>query len=179
MRAHKYPPNYTVAEYQKWDGEWELIDGYPYAMSPSATYWHQKIASEIIREVSNALKKLKTSCGNCDALFELDWVIDDNTVVRPDVVVVCNQTDKFITKPPVLIVEILSPATALKDRNLKYEIYEEQGVKYYIIIDPETKQFNIFVLANGSYQEQNDTRTFSIINQCAIEIDLAELLAAL
>lgn len=179
MRAHKYPPNYTVAEYQKWEGDWELIDGYPYAMSPSATYWHQKIASELVSEVSIALKKNKTSCGNCDALYELDWIVDVNTVVRPDIVIVCDQTDKFITKPPVLIVEVLSPATALKDRHLKYEIYEEQGVPYYIIIDPDTKQLNIFVLTNGKYQEQNDTQSFSIGSQCAIEFDLAALLTAL
>lgn len=179
MRAHKYPPNYTVAEYQKWDGEWELIDGYPYAMSPSASIRHQNLANEVNSELRQQLKKLRDTCGNCISVTDVDWIVDDNTVLRPDIVVVCDENSKFITKPPVLIVEVLSPATALKDRHLKYEIYEEQGVPYYIIIDPETKQFNIFVLANGGYQAQSDKRTFSIINQCAIEIDLAELLAAI
>jgi Uma2 family endonuclease len=125
------------------------------------------------------LKQLKGTCGNCDVVYELDWIIDENTVLRPDIVVVCNQHDKFITKPPVLIVEVLSPATALKDRHLKYEIYEEQGVRYYVITDPETKQFNIFELSNGQYQEHNDIHTFIIENECSIVINLEELLAAI
>jgi len=34
--ALKYPPNYTVKDYNKWEGKWELIDGVPYALaSPS------------------------------------------------------------------------------------------------------------------------------------------------
>ncbi len=179
MRAHKYPPNYTVAEYQKWDGEWELIDGYPYAMSPSASFRHQKVANVVNSEIQQQLTKLKGNCSNCDVVYELDWIVDNHTVLRPDIVIVCDQQEKFITKPPVLIVEVLSPATALKDRNLKYEIYEEQGVPYYIIIDPETKQFNIFVLAESRYKERNDTDTFAIENECSIVINLEELLAAI
>jgi len=26
MRAHKYEPNYTLADYDMWEGDWELID---------------------------------------------------------------------------------------------------------------------------------------------------------
>lgn len=109
----------------------------------------------------------------------LDWIVDHHNVVRPDIVVTYDQTDDYITKPPILIVEVLSPATALKDRHLKYEIYEEQGVRYYVIIDPETKQFNIFELSNGQYQEHNNIHTFIIENECSIAINLEELLAAI
>ncbi len=179
MRAHKYPPNYTVAEYQKWDGEWELIDGYPYAMSPSGTIRHQRVAGEVNYELRLQLKEANPACYKCCSVTSLDWIVDHHNVVRPDIVVTYDQTDDYITKPPILIVEVLSPATALKDRHLKYEIYEEQGVRYYVIIDPETKQFNIFELSNGQYQEHNNIHTFIIENECSIAINLEELLAAI
>jgi hypothetical protein len=33
--ADKYRPQFTYEDYSLWEGRWELIDGMPYAMSPS------------------------------------------------------------------------------------------------------------------------------------------------
>lgn len=106
----------------------------------------------------------------------MNWRINNNTVVRPDLVVVCNLSDKFIIKPPILIVELLSDSTAFKDRHLKYELYQEQGVPYYIIIDPETRKHNIYVLSDGNYIELNDTTSFNIAANCPMELDIAQIL---
>ncbi len=35
----------------------------------------------------------------------------------------------------MLVVEVLSPSTAAKDRNVKMELYQMQQVKYYLIVD--------------------------------------------
>jgi Uma2 family endonuclease len=178
MRAQKYLPKYTVEDYNLWEGDWELIEGIAYAMSPSATFSHQSLAAEISFAFMQQMKALK-ECNDCRIIQDLDWIIDDNTVLRPDLVVICNQTGKYITSPPVIVVELLSPSTALKDRNLKYEIYEEQGVPYYIIIDPATKQYHIFVLKEGRFTEQNTNTSFSISRDCSITINLQEILAAI
>lgn len=179
MRAHQYNPGYTVADYNMWEGDWELIDGYPYAMSPSANSKHQRLASKMLIALSSELSGYKGGCDNCEVFYELDWIINDNTVVRPDLAIVCNQTDKFITHSPKLIVELLSPATALKDRHIKFDIYEEQGVPYYIIIDPETLQFSVNVLTAGSYSEQNDIETFDIETNCTVILGLREILTTM
>lgn len=179
MRTHQYNPGYTVADYNMWDGDWELIDGYPYAMSPSANSKHQRLASKMLIALSNKLSRLQGGCDNCEVFYELDWIINDNTVVRPDLAIVCNQTDKFITSPPKLVVEILSPSTALKDRHVKHDIYQEQGVPYYIIIDPDTLKYNIYVLVNGIYSEQNKNKTFTIGSECTIELSLANVIVTL
>ncbi len=178
MRAHQYNPGYTVADYNMWEGDWELIDGYPYAMSPSASAKHQRFASKLHVQFVLSLAKAKGGSDNCEVFYELDWIINDNTVVRPDLVIVCNQTDKFITSSPKLVIEILSPSTALKDRHIKFDIYEEQGVPYYTIIDPETLQYNVYVLTKGSYLKKNDTRVFVIDTKCEVDLNLAEVLAA-
>ncbi len=179
MRALKYLPGYTVADYQLWEGEWELIDGLAYAMTPSPNLRHQDIGSEVLTEIRQRLKALK-GCGNgCKVIYELDWIVNDTTVVRPDIALICNQNGDFIQQAPILIIELLSPSTAIRGRHLKYEIYEEQRVPYYIIIDPETLAYNIFVLTHNRYVEQNATTAFSINADCALLFDLAKILAAI
>jgi len=45
--AKKYMPHYTVEDYMRWEGDWELIKGTPFAMSPSAGITHQKLSGSI------------------------------------------------------------------------------------------------------------------------------------
>jgi len=42
-------PHYTYEDYSNWEGRWELIQGIPYAMSPSPSYTHQRISQKIAR----------------------------------------------------------------------------------------------------------------------------------
>ena len=48
---------------------------------------------------------------------------------------------------PDLVVEILSPATAERDRTLKLDLYAKHGVKEYWIVDPDSR--TIMVLLQG------------------------------
>lgn len=178
MRAHIYLPDYTIEDYNLWEGHWELIEGVPYALTPSGDITHQRVSGEMLYEISSQLKEVDTA-DEFVALFSLDWVVSNHTVLRPDLIIISNDTEDYIRTPPRLIIELLSKVTARKDRHLKYEIYEEQGVPYYIIIDPETRQFNIFVLTEGKYVERNDTSSFAISSTCAIELHLATVLTGM
>lgn len=170
-----YIPHYTYKEYEQWEGRWELIDGIPYAMSPQPGIAHQKISNNIAAELSNLLK----DCQHCIALLPVDWKISDDTVVQPDNLVVCGEVeDKYLTKPPVLIFEILSPATSFKDRNIKYKIYESQGVKYYIMVEPEEKVAEVFELFEGSYRKIKDARDVTLtfeFEDCSIDFDFSRI----
>jgi Uma2 family endonuclease len=173
----KYLPNYSVKDYEQWEGKWELIDGIPYAMSPSPNFTHQNISSKIHIQLSEALK----NCGNCKALFNLDWRLKDseNNVFCPDNFVMCKDIkDDFLTEPPGLIFEILSPATYEKDRILKYEKYEENGVKYYVIVDGNKKSAEVYELINGKYVKQivtsNETHNFRL-DDCSFDFDFSKI----
>ena len=48
--APRYVPHYTVSEYARWEGDWELIDGVPIAMSPSPFGPHERVGSELSRQ---------------------------------------------------------------------------------------------------------------------------------
>ena len=55
----EYLPNYTYDDYVLWEGNWELIDGIPYAMSPAPTVTHQEINGNILVALKTALKNVK------------------------------------------------------------------------------------------------------------------------
>ena len=94
-------------------------------------------------------------CDDRFVYYELDWIVDQHTVLLPDLMVVCGQpVETFLEQAPQLVVEILSPSTAEKDRSVKYEIYQQQQqVPIYLIADPDTQSLEVFQLISGKYQQ--------------------------
>lgn len=168
------PELYNYNDYKLWEGDWELFYGYPQAMSPSAKRSHQQFAAKFCRLFGNLLEKNNKNC-NCEVFFELDWIINDNTVVRPDGMIVCgNFTDDFLNFPPTLILEVSSDSTRMKDRNTKYTLYEMYGVKYYIIADTEKTSVEVFELTDNKYK-QTETTHFVLTKDCSIPLDVFNL----
>ena len=146
-----YLPHYTFADYASWQGDWELWHGVPVAMTPSPFGRHQWLAGQIMRQFLNSLD---AECGDCFVLMETDWIVADDTVVRPDVVIVCGAfPERHIVEPPRLIVEVLSPSTEEKDRTAKRELYASQSVEFYLLVDPVGKRIEAFQRdsANGGF----------------------------
>jgi Uma2 family endonuclease len=52
---------------------------------------------------------------------------------------------------PNLIVEILSKGNSKKELSIKFDLYEENGVQEYWIVNPAEKQILIYVLKDGKY----------------------------
>lgn len=169
-------PHYTYNDWVKWEGQWELIEGIPYAMSPMPVPKHQRIANALSSEFHFALK----SCKSCHTYQPIDYKISEETVFQPDILVVCRTIKKsFLDFPPALVVEILSPSTALKDRHSKFDIYEEQQIKYYLIVSPDKEEVEIYSIEEGTYQLKQTGRdftyTFSFETDCNITVDFKEI----
>ncbi len=142
---------YSVADYREWpdDEKWEIIDGVIYDMSPAPRIKHQNI-------VGNFYVNLKTHPENpCyTGIAPTDVVLDDYSVVQPDVFIVCDGgkiTEKNIRGAPDLIVEVASPGTEVKDRREKKRLYERSGVKEYLIVFPEREYVERYVLEGRQY----------------------------
>lgn len=152
LSAIKILPHYTYEEYCQWEGRWELIEGIPYAMCPAPAPRHQWVSSNIKYELKDAIKK--AGCKNCKVYDFIDIKVADDTILQPDAVVVCKDISKpFLDFPATIVVEILSPATAMKDRNNKFYIYQSQKIPYYIIIDADKNEIEIYHLKDdGKYQ---------------------------
>jgi Uma2 family endonuclease len=126
---------------------------------------------------SNALNNLSSDC-NCQVLYECDWIVSEDTIVRPDVMISCDaKNDDWVTEPPSFILEILSPATVLKDRNTKFKLYQAYGVRYYLIADLGKKLIEIFSLKDNVYQETSDLKSFHLTKVCTIELSVQDLFA--
>ncbi len=174
MEARRYTPSYTVADYDRWEGHWELWEGHPIAISPSPGVVHQRIVRRLTLQLDARLRE--AGCG-CEVFFELDWRIDSGTVVRPDISVCCSDLNgEWITKPPRLIIEVLSPSTAIKDRTAKRSLYEEQGVGLYMLIDPETRSVEILQRDQaGLFGTLPADGPFDLGDGCRVQLDFESL----
>jgi Uma2 family endonuclease len=174
VKAREIIPRYTYKDYTAWEGEWELIHGYPYAMSPSPRMRHQLTSANIVEKIRQALSK-QPSC-NCRVVYELDWIIDDSTVVRPDIMVICGSLEgDFLRYPPTLIVEILSETTRFKDRHTKFDLYQEQGVKYYLLADTSKETIEVFELKDNRYRSNDSLTVFDFHGKCQTELLFDEI----
>ena len=142
---------YTYEDYLHWPDEerWEIIDGEAYDMSPAPLIRHQNIVLNLSYELKKALGK------KCPVFIApADVVFDEYNVVQPDVFAVCDRsiiTEKNIQGAPVLIIEVISPSTSLKDRREKKNLYEHFGVREYILVFPEDCTVERYVLKKGVY----------------------------
>ena len=174
--AVKILPHYTYEDYVRWEGHWELIDGIPYAMSPMPVPKHQWIAGNLLAEFRNQLKGCKT----CKVYQPIDYKVAEDTVVQPDMLVVCDEIKKkFLDFPPALVIEILSPSTALKDRHNKMPIYQKEGVPYCLIVSPDSEQVEVFILHHKRYllkkQGHDFSFTFEFEGGCKAGINFGEI----
>jgi Uma2 family endonuclease len=142
---------FTVAELDRMpdDGRrYELLDG-ALIVSPRPTTIHQVVAGRLYAVLSGACPE--DLCVVPEPAVELG----PQTEFDPDLVVV--RMDQIggakFTEPPLLVVEIRSPSTALVDLDRKKSAYERFGVPSYWIVNPDPPQpeLTVFELRDGRY----------------------------
>lgn len=172
---------YTYRDYLTWrfKEKVELIMGKIFKMTPAPSTTHQ----QVLWRITKALGKVE-ELEKCDvfvAPFDVRLFPDGHTVVQPDICIVCDSAkldEKGCMGPPDLIIEILSPSTAAKDLNEKYDIYERAGVKEYWTVDAADGIINVFLLVNGRYVPQRPHTYSQEIGSSVIQglvIDLKEV----
>ncbi|MCL2224066.1 MAG: Uma2 family endonuclease [Defluviitaleaceae bacterium] len=176
---------YTYADYLEWgeDVKCELIDGIIYNMaSPSAR--HQDVVFELGSRFKNFLRgrRCKTYLAPLDV--RLNAHSFDDTIVQPDIIILCDRTKldpkgRGIIGAPDMVVEVMSPSTAYKDRALKHKKYMDAGIKEYWIADSENNTMEVYLLENGKYYSRhyggNDKVPVQVLPK--LEIDLGEVFA--
>ncbi len=156
---------YTYADYLTWqfDQMVELIRGKLYILSPAPAFRHQQISAGINAFVLPYF--MDKQCNAFHAPFDVRLMKgkqadkDILTVVQPDICVICDDA-KFDAKgcigAPDWIIEIISPSTAKKDYNEKFNLYEENAVREYWIVNPDANSINQFVLQeDGKFSTGN------------------------
>ena len=168
-------PSYSVEDYLQWEGDWELWNGHPIAMAPAPFRPHAKAGTRFLLHVGSQLDE-NDACNQCELLYEMDWHVDDKTVVRPDIVICCDSDDqKWLTRAPELVAEILSPSTRDWDTTTKKELYAAEGVKFYLIVDPENQKLTTYKLDDGEYEEISEGEPIPVHDECEISISAADI----
>jgi len=173
-----YDKLYTYSDYITWDDDirYELIDGVPYMMS-APNRRHQKILGNLHGQFWNFLKG--KSCEVYQSPFDVRLNADtsDDIVVQPDLVIVCDQSkldDAGCKGAPDMVVEILSPSTSHRDRNLKFNTYLKSGIKEYWILDPVIKSLAAHILKDDNYitrpYTHEETAPVHILEGCTINL---------
>ncbi|MBT0809706.1 Uma2 family endonuclease [Litoribacter ruber] len=155
-----YPGKYSYADYLSWDMEEmvEIIKGKVYKWTAAPSRIHQQALGDLFVLFNVFLKgqPCKVYIAPFDVRLPKDSLQDKDifTVVQPDISVICDKSkldDAGCIGAPDLIVEIQSPSNNKKDLKIKYELYQEHGVKEYWILHPIAKTLIIYTLENGKY----------------------------
>jgi len=170
---------YTVAEYQTWSEDFraELYDGELVVME-QPTRKHQKIFGNLYLQLGNFLKG--KPCEVYLAPFGVRLSMKEESIFEPDIVVVCDEsilTERGCIGAPDMVIEILSPSTARRDKKIKFAKYKEAGVREYWIVDPDTDQVQVNIFSNNEcitkIYNETDIAPVTVLKDC--EINLSEV----
>jgi Uma2 family endonuclease len=116
----------------------EIIEGQHY-VTPSPSTRHQRIVLRLLYLIENHLQQ--NPVGELFAA-PFDVLLSEYDVLEPDLLFLSLArspllTEKNLEGAPDLVVEILSPSTASRDKRLKRDVYERTGVDEYWVVDPD------------------------------------------
>src|SRR5213083_1303169 len=132
---------------------YEIIDGMLFA-EPSPRRAHQKAVGNLFT-ILHAWVRAHDLGEVYVAPF--DVLLDPSTTVEPDLVFVVRDrleivADRGVEGAPDLLVEVLSPGTARRDRVRKLNAYARLGVRHYWLVDRDAKTGEAVELAVGVYR---------------------------
>lgn len=132
----------------------EIIAGEHY-VTASPNLHHQDLVGRLHLTIGSFVEdrpeRGRVYLSPCDVIFSF------HDIVEPDLVFVASDqfdilTDKNIQGTPALVVEILSPSTRKRDREIKRQLYDRAGVREYWLVDPAAKAVTIHRRASdGSF----------------------------
>ena len=157
---------------------YEAIEGGLY-MTPAPSVRHQTIVLRLAVEILRILADPghgRVWCAPIGVRFPAT-----GEGVQPDIVFVSNERRGIVAPDelkgaPDLVVEILSPNTAARDRDLKRRLYERQGVVEYWIVDPDAEAVEVWRFSGRAESERfRDVLPVRVSGEDRAEIDLTRV----
>ena len=155
MVSVKIKNKFTYEDYKNTpdDVRYELLDGELIIMtSPSRA--HQRLVLRL-----GSLLAAFVTAANLGEIFiaPFDVFFNDTNVLQPDILFVSRErayisTENNIRGAPDLVIEILSPSTAGRDRTFKRTLYERHGIKEYWMVDTDARNITVLILGENGYE---------------------------
>ena len=147
-------------------------------MSPAPKDTHQRIFTALFLKLGELTHKLSGELRGAPT----DVYVDDINAIQPDIFwvssinILCKlKDDGYWYGAPDLVVEILSPATAIRDKTTKYDLYESNHVREYWIVDPHHYTIDVYILHEDIFTHQGiysieNTFTSQALNNQAVDV---------
>lgn len=179
----------VTAEKRKWTYEdylqiednnrYEIYKG-ELIMVAAPTSWHQMYLRNLEHLMWTYVKE--KGLGQV-FIAPIDVIFAENNVYQPDIIFVSKERRDIIKErgifgPPDLIVEIISPSTAIYDAVDKKEVYEGYRVKEFWLVNADEKALEIFALKDDIFNRHSFARKKGIVNSKIIEgliVDLEDI----
>jgi Uma2 family endonuclease len=159
----------------------EYIDG-EIIMAPTPTPPHQRIVGNIFLALADFVRQ---HGGGEVFVSPLDVILPSGDVVQPDVFFMKSEEAKRAVKDrvrgvPTLAVEVLSPGSIKHDKLTKRDLYEQNGVREYWIVDPKARTIAQLVLRKKHYvlTELGEADAIRSAVLAGFELNVCELLGA-
>jgi len=161
------------------DRRYEIIGGDLF-MTPAPGTYHQRISSRL----EFFLYRHVQERGLGEVLHApCDLVLSETDVVQPDIFFIAKDRlgivgEKYVFAAPDLVVEILSEATAKRDRTIKAELYARTGVRELWIVDQWARTVEVLRGAGEEFEREAlfaEDQTLTTSGQPGLEIPLREI----
>lgn len=133
----------------------ELIDGYLIYNQATPSRIHQATLMELSGTIREYIKSKNGSCHVYPAPFAVKLQKNRNTIVEPDISVICDRnklTERGCSGAPDWIIEIISPSNSSHDYITKLGLYADAGVKEYWIVDPIKEKVFVYYLEQENFK---------------------------
>ncbi len=148
-----------VIEMPEDGNRYEAIGGELYVSPPPRTR-HQWVSAELFAALYDVL--VRSGHGHLlSAPVGVEFP-ETGEGVQPDLLFVAAERlhivhEDWIRGAPDLVIEILSPSTAKRDRTVKRAFYQRMGVPEYWIVDIDTRQIEVWRFATGATEAERYT----------------------
>ena len=146
-----------------------LIDGRLY-VSPAPRPRHQLIVGDLYV----AIRTFQLGNGGYSILSPTDCVLNDGTVVQPDVAYIRAGREAIVGNrvngAPDLAIEVLSPGTRRFDRQKKLRAYGLNGVREAWLVDPEAETVTVFTGSGGEWTHEQSVLFGETIPSSVVDI---------
>jgi len=176
MVATPQPQPLTASQYLAWETQQEhrheLANGIPIAIT-GGSLAHNDIAINLLSALRPATRSQNCRLNLADAKVQ----INDTTYRYPDLVVSCDERDRVATEAlrhPCLIVEVLSPGTAARDRGEKLREYRSlSSLHEYLLLDSQSIFGELYRRSQSRFWLYDTYSKGEIIRLESVGIDLA------
>lgn len=141
-------PDLTYDEYLTYEQasptKHEFVNGQAFAIA-GASEDHNLLVGGLFSRIWNHLRGKPCRVFSSD--MKLTIAAANNATYYPDVMVVCDRTDSnpYIKQKPCLLIEVLSPSTALLDRREKLFNYQKlESLQEYVLVSQSEVKVELF-----------------------------------